>query len=251
MESRYIKSGDVLDYTPGSALTAGDVLQLEDGRAAVAVRDIAAGTAGSVRTRGVNAFLSASGTTFSKGDQAWWDSSANLAIATPGEAADFFLGSCEVAKVSGETEVFVRMNECPEFKNGVIHSRVIEVDTETGVQAAAQNIVPAAWNKLGLILLAAYGLVTEVFGGASQDQGIVTIEDSDGTDLCTLTPSDGGADAAGDVIVGTAKILGATTGDAVKTVAAGKGVQALVSQATSGAGAAGKMKVFALFASLV
>lgn len=120
---------------------------------------------------------------------------------------------------------------------------VYEFDTETGVDATAHTLVPASQNPRGLLILGVFGRVTEVFGGASEDQGIVTVQDEDDTAIATLTPTNAGADALGDIIVGYSAYA-ASTGAATKTVAAGKAVEGIVSQATSGAGAAGKMKVY-------
>jgi len=249
MEAVYKQDFGRLDHTPSSALDVGEVISLDDGRAAVAASDIAASVQGAGYTRGVFDFASASATTFSLGDPVWWDISDNLAVTAPTEAADLYLGLCVKAKVATETVVRTELGARPTWGNGVIQSRVVEVDCGAA-QAAPQNLVPAAWNPNGLILLGAYGIVTEQFAGDTEDQGIITVEDSDGTDLCTLTPSDAGADALNDVVVGTLDLFSATTGDAAKLVGAGKGVQALLSQAASGTGAAGKMKVVALFVPL-
>lgn len=247
IEAAFLQDGDCIDYTPASAVVTGEVLALADGRTAVATAPIAANVKGAVRVKGIFNVTSASSTTFSIGDYAWWDSSASVAITAPGEAADLYLGVVTKAKVDGDTVVQVDLNATPIKGTGVVMSRVVEVDCQADAQAAAQNIIPAAWNQTGLLFLAAYGIVTEAFAGGDEDQGIITIEDSDGTDLSTLTATDGSGDSLGDVIVGTNDLFSATTNDAAKSVAAGKGVQALVSQETSGASAAGKAKVYVLF----
>jgi len=122
-----------------------------------------------------------------------------------------------------------------------------EIDCELGQSPQDVTVIPAAWNTSGLLIEECVGSVTEVCGGATQDQGIITLKDGDGTSLnVTLTPSDGGADAVNDLIVaaGTAKTAErGTTGDPGAVVAAGKGVRAVVTQATTGTGAAGKMRV--------
>ncbi len=122
-----------------------------------------------------------------------------------------------------------------------------EIDCELGQSPQDVTIIPAAWNTGGLLIEECVGVVTEAFAGATQDQGIVTLKDGDGTSLnVTLTPSDGGADAVNDLIVaaGTAKTAErGATGDPGAVVAAGKGVRAVVTQATTGTGAAGKMRV--------
>lgn len=97
-------------------------------------------------------------------------------------------------------------------------------------------------NHNGLILLHAFGIVTETFGGDSEDQGIITLEDTDGTDVTTLTPSNAGADTAGDIIQAAASSISATS-TAIVVIPADKGLQAFVSQLTSGASEQGAMKV--------
>lgn len=253
VEAIFVKNGEIVDYTPAVATGAGEVVTLADGRLGICLRALAANELGSVQVLNCIAdFPSASGTTFAKGTLAWWDVSANLAITTPGEAADMPLGIVEVAKVSGETTVRVNLASSIQAYNCLSQSRVIEFDCETGVELNTyKDLLPAAWNKTGLIIKGIYALVTEQFAGASQDQGIVTVKDTADNVLATLTPTDGGADAIGDVVVGTGKLWGAATGDAVKTVAAGAGLKAAVTQVTSGSGAAGKMKVFVDFGPLV
>jgi predicted RecA/RadA family phage recombinase len=179
VEAIFAKDGGVVDYTPSVATGAGEVVTLADGRVAVCLRALAANELGSAKVDGHWYFPSASGTTFAKGTLAWWDVSANLAITAPGEAADIPLGIVEVAKVSGETTVLVNLGTAIQAYNCLAQSRVIEFDCETGVEINVyKDLLPAAWNKTGLIIKAIYGLVTEVFGGSSQDQGIVTVKDT-------------------------------------------------------------------------
>src|SRR5690606_3434556 len=105
---------------------------------------------------------------------------------------------------------------------------------EDGVDSATHILFPTWQNKNGLVFYDAFALVTEQFAGATEDQGIVTIEDTDGTDLGTITAADAGADVVGDVIRATNVISGASNGAAAKTVAAGKGIRGVVTQTTSG-----------------
>jgi len=248
-----IRRGDecVLKVTASGIVYGGQVLRLEDGRAAVktGLETAASGDIISVDVEGVFDFLSATGTTFSEGDEVVWNDSTNLAI-QPSLAVDaascFTVGVARAAKVSGDLFVRVDLN-----RKVALRPVVYEFDCETGVDATEHVLIPAAMNPSGLLILGVYSIVTEVFGGASEDQGIVTIKDGSANTICTLTPTNAGADAAGDVIVGTNKVLGGTTGDAVKTVAAGVTVTGIVSQACSGAGAAGKQKVYILTTPLV
>src|SRR3990172_5140718 len=110
LEATYYQEGESLDYTPGSATTAGTVAQLADGTAAVPANDIAASALGSRQLCGVFKVAAASGTTWSDGDELWWDDSANQAVKkalTLDGATDFRLGIAVGAKVSGTTVGYV------------------------------------------------------------------------------------------------------------------------------------------------
>lgn len=253
-EARLLNEAGMVKFTAAAALASGEVIDLGEGRPAVVsgLKGFAIGDPASAFTRGRFAFKSASATTFAVRDPVYWDVSANLAITeASAEPGDLYLGPALKAKTSGQLEVEVDMGECCPPETVPYLSRVVEFDCD-GTEAlnTIKTLIPAARNKTGLILLAGIGRITEVFAGAAQDQGIVTLEDSDGTDLGTLTPSDAGADAVGDVVLSTGKVLGGATGDAIVTVAAGKGVQAKLTQIASGAGAAGKIKVRALVCSV-
>jgi hypothetical protein len=82
--------------------------------------------------------------------------------------------------------------------------------------------------------------------GSTEDQGIITVENTDGTDIGTLTASDAAADAIGDIIAGSLDVLDSATGTAIgaAVVAAGKGIQGKVTQQTTGGTPAGKIKVY-------
>lgn len=121
-----------------------------------------------------------------------------------------------------------------------------EFDCETGEDTAAKVLLPGYANQNGLLVTGVYGRVTEVFAGSSEDQGVVTVRDTAENALATLTASDSAADADGDIIVGY-QADAASTGDAAKTVAAGVGIEAIVTQATSGGSPAGKMRVYVRF----
>jgi hypothetical protein len=117
------------------------------------------------------------------------------------------------------------------------------MDCESGADATTHLLIPAQANPSGLLIVAIWGRVTEVFAGATQDQGVVTVSDESNNALATITVADASADAAGDVRLGYV-LPAATAGDAMKTVAAGEFVDMVVTQNTSGTGAAGKLAVY-------
>lgn len=114
--SVYGVGGEIHLTASGAAGTvvysAGEVLapSLVDGKVCGVVggsSPIRGGESFTVYTRGVFAFDSASETTFAKGADVEWGDSSNKAVAS----GDFGLGGAVVAKVSGQTEVLVNLNE--------------------------------------------------------------------------------------------------------------------------------------------
>lgn len=250
----FSQPGDDVDYTPAGALSAGDVVRMADGSVGVALRDVAAGVTTSLRKSGIFRGDAESADTWSAGDILAYDQSAGKLVKaslTLDGAGDKIIGPATRAKTNGQTEGYARLNGQPRNHGLQLQSITYEFDCENGKDTDEHVLIPAEQNPHGLLLLGAYGIVTEVFAGSSQDQGIVTIEDEDDGAICTLTPTDGAADVIGDVIVGTADVFSATTGDAAKFVPAGKAVQGFVSQVTAGGSPAGKIKVYLLFMPLL
>lgn len=239
-----------LHRTAATTLTAGLLKQLEDGRAGAlnGLQSVASGYPAEYSVEGIFDVVSASATTFAAGAEVFWDYSAQAAVpasASLNGAEDFYLGTADKAKASGELVVSVDLN------NGWKRFRpfVREFDFEDGADVTtAVTLVPACMNPTGLQIVSIFGIVTEQFGGGTQDQGILTVKDTAGTPntLCTLTPSDAGADAVNDVVqgAGAANAILSATGVAVKNVAANLGITGTITQVTSGSSVAGKMKVY-------
>lgn len=243
-----------LNHTPGSALSAGDIVSVGGSLFGFAQEDVEANRMGSLSLplAGMRWARSGSATTFSVGDEVVWDTSAGEAIAPALtlDDGDIPLGICCVAKVSGQNAVaFIPYEVLDHYS--VIRPFVREFDCEAGTLNEAHVQIPAWMNRHGLVYRAAFGLITEVMAGSTQDQGIITVEDGDANAICTLTPSDAGADAIGDIVQADISVWASATGVAWKTVAAGKAVQAKISQKTSGTGAAGKIKVYLDFVPLL
>lgn len=243
----YSSTNDSLSYTADADLATGEIIPLGDGRAGVVKKaiDVSENATGRVWTEGIFTVLKDTGITITEGDYVWWDTADDTATLSSLGDNVYLLGMALADAASGATSCRVLLNA------GRLMPRqgVYVFDCESGVDAATHILVPAAFNPTGFLITGVYGLVTEVFGGASQDQGIVTVEDTDGTDIATLTPSDSGADVVNDIISGYSAYA-ASTGAAAKVVAANKGIRGVITQATSGAGAAGKMKVYVTYVPL-
>ena len=236
------------DYTPGAAVKGGDVVELADGRAGVVKASLAASEKGAVYTKGIFEITSATATLFSAGDPVWWDASANLAITTQDDSADFFLGSAEIAKVSGDLEVRVDLNEGGEGSGrGIWQTRVVELVHD---DATVQVLIDAADNPDGLLVHEFIGVVSEAPAGSSEDQLIMQLLDEDDNVQSIMTTTNTTPDAAGDLIKGTRGATDGATGVVAAIIPAGKSAKVKVSQATVGT-PAGQVKVRALVSSLL
>lgn len=102
----YVQDGDVLDYTPGSAVAAGEVVVI-GAMVAVAPRPIAANALGSLSVEGVWEMPCATGATGAQGSAINWYATSGVAHASTGVAA----GKLAKARAAGDTSVHVLLNK--------------------------------------------------------------------------------------------------------------------------------------------
>jgi predicted RecA/RadA family phage recombinase len=118
-EATIYNDSDVLDVTtPAAGYTAGEVIQLPDGRAAV-VTGLQAKTSGEsagLKTSGQVTLAKTASVVILDGGRVYWDRSANTA--TPLQAfagADFFIGVAVGDAASAATTVVVDLNKQPNY----------------------------------------------------------------------------------------------------------------------------------------
>ncbi len=104
----YVKEGNAIDYTPGSAVTAGDVIVQED-LVGVAKLDIAANEQGSLHVTGVFDFEKDVGTAMTAGKLAYWDNTAKEATETA--SGNKLIGKIVASALAADTTVRVRMDQ--------------------------------------------------------------------------------------------------------------------------------------------
>jgi predicted RecA/RadA family phage recombinase len=102
----YVQKGDVLDYTPGSAVAAGEVVVIGT-LVGVAPRPIAANAFGSLAVEGVFALPCATGATGAQGSAINWYATSGVAHASTGIAA----GNLAKARAALDTTVHVILNK--------------------------------------------------------------------------------------------------------------------------------------------
>lgn len=101
---------DTLDYTPVAALTAGQVIQIGDGRAGIPANDIEAGRLGAVSVEGIFTVAKTAGVVILDGGRLFWDHSANAATFRAVNDKDFYLGTAVGDATSDATAVRVDLN---------------------------------------------------------------------------------------------------------------------------------------------
>jgi predicted RecA/RadA family phage recombinase len=106
----FYQEGDQLDYTPGSAVTAGDVVVQGDS-ALVAVADIPANRKGALVAEGVFKFPKAAtaGTAIPFGKRVFWDATNKVATLSTGGGINKILGLSTAATVDSDTTVPVKL----------------------------------------------------------------------------------------------------------------------------------------------
>jgi len=98
----FIQDGDAVDYSPGADVAAGEVVVQGD-LVGVAKTPIAAGTLGSLATRGVFDFAKAAGGAISAGAVLYWDSSGGVATTTA--SGNKRIGKAVAAAAAADTTV--------------------------------------------------------------------------------------------------------------------------------------------------
>lgn len=101
----YIADGDLFDYTPGSAVAAGDVVVIGS-LVGVAPRPIAANALGALCVEGVFEMPCATGATGAQGSAISWYATSGVAHASTGVAA----GKLAKARAASDTSVHVLIN---------------------------------------------------------------------------------------------------------------------------------------------
>ena len=104
-KATFIHDGDVIDYTPGSAVVSGDVVVL-DNIVGIAIQNIAAHAQGELAVRGV--FDIAKGVeAITLGAMVYWDSVSQQATAVA--SGNVFVGHCVIAAAEADATVAVAL----------------------------------------------------------------------------------------------------------------------------------------------
>lgn len=111
-EAYYDSVGDAISYKVTAAVSAGQVVQLPDGRAGVACSDVEAGKLAGYQVHGIVKVAKTTSMVMLPGTRLYWDASENKASVLQG-TGDFPLGVCEDDAAAADTAVLVKLNEEP------------------------------------------------------------------------------------------------------------------------------------------
>lgn len=108
----FIQHGDAIDHTPGSALSAGDVV-VQGELVGVAKQDIPASTLGSLSVTGVFDFPKATGgsTAIGAGLDVYWDEGNTEATTDSAAGVNKKIGRSILAAADADTHVRIRMSQ--------------------------------------------------------------------------------------------------------------------------------------------
>ena len=112
----YQECDDARDYTADAALTAGEVLQIRDGRAAVIPLATASGDGVGAQVEGIFKVLKTASIVILDGGAVYWDHSANTATYSQVSDRDFLLGVAVGDAAAADTYVYVDLNKSPRYK---------------------------------------------------------------------------------------------------------------------------------------
>ena len=107
-QATYVQEGELVDYTPSSAVAAGDVVVQGD-LVGVVVRPLAASENGSLLVWGTFDFTKNTGVAYTVGTILYWDDTNNVVTTTA--TGNKSIGKVVRAAASGDTTVRVRLSQ--------------------------------------------------------------------------------------------------------------------------------------------
>jgi len=111
-EASFHKPGNIISFTTVAAVAAGEVLQVPDGRAGVAIDAAAAGALVSCQIDGIFKATKTASEIYVPGQRIYWDASTGKATAVPPiTAADFFLGCAADDAAAVDAEAKIALNQ--------------------------------------------------------------------------------------------------------------------------------------------
>lgn len=135
-EANFYQDGDYIDWTPAVAVAAGDMIQLEDGRAAFANDAIAVGVKGQLQVKGVVNCAKTTSMVLLTGGRVYWDASASKCHFRKVNDRDYYVGRVAVDAASADTTAYVTLNIDPSYDIRMARDAFLSVPTGTKAAGA-------------------------------------------------------------------------------------------------------------------
>ena len=130
MKAIFFKTGETVDYTATSAVSAGDVIALGNNRFGIAIYDIPAGDSDALTIVGVFSIKKAA-RQFAAGAHLYWDA-ANQVV-TDVAVENGYIGRAYAAAASGDENAYVHLNAAnlADFTSGITPQSTVTVGATT------------------------------------------------------------------------------------------------------------------------
>lgn len=125
------QDGRMIDYTPVVAVAAGEMIQLQDGRAAFAPTAIAAGIKGAVQVYGVVSLAKTTSQVWLTGGRIYWDASASKGHFRKVNDRDYYVGRVNSDATATATTGYVQLNIDPPYDVDALRDGCLTVPTGT------------------------------------------------------------------------------------------------------------------------
>lgn len=111
-EANFYQDGEIISFTTVAAVSAGEVLQVPDGRAGVAISAAVAGGVVACQVIKHHKLAKTANEIYVPGQRLYWDASASKVTAVPPQtAADFFVGCAANDAAAADTVAEVALNK--------------------------------------------------------------------------------------------------------------------------------------------
>jgi predicted RecA/RadA family phage recombinase len=202
--------GDSVQFVADVAYTAGQVIQLSDGRAAVVTNDVAALGLGAAYVNGIFIMQKTATMVLLKGGRAFWDASANAVYFRKINDQDFYVGRVRDDAASADTTVAVVLNDQVQYDIDLQRDGYISVPV--GTQAAG-----------GFGRGIDHGGVTNLLISATSEAQKIDALSKDGfalgsnaiVEFAFSVPTGSASGTAQDLSIGIASATNATDADAI------------------------------------
>ncbi len=159
-EALYSQVGETVDYTPTVSVSAGQVVQMPDGRAAFCSSAISAGNLGAATVRGIVRMAKTTSMVFLAGGRVYWDYSANKLHYKKVNDIDFYVGRVTSGltttdAASADTECYVAINVDPPYDVDLLGGEGGFLSVPTGTQAVGAFGFPKPFGKSIMLELTA------------------------------------------------------------------------------------------------